>query len=782
MGLKINKIYIKNFKVFEEIELDFSEKKLTVFDGPNGFGKTTLYDAIELLLTGRIRQYQSLDNIIDNRENYEEIPFYNINGDGTPIVIKAEIEISIDSQVDSHILIRKTEDKASLNESKFKHDFSVFNLYEADSFESLDENYSLVDEPDQFLRSILGENYLENFEFLNYVEQEESYYMLKHKDKERKNSIQHLFNTKEYQNQLAKIKAIKKHVQDLKKPLPDAIADYKASIEKIKENLSSKEVAEYKQLFENKEHAWDKEKIDFESITITDILGKDGVLFNIENLVLNRDEFKKQQKNVEIQTVAAKSQTVLNQLLKFDKFVDKKEDVLNEKTLLSSITRFVDNCKIVDSKNIADGLLDIDANITNKFPDKEEITLYNQKLKSIKELIKSSNKTSKLHSDMSGTRNSFIQYFEQYNKESGEESESCPLCGYDWTTQEKLLLQIQSQTEELKSLSENITQGLTTSINDFKEQELSKLLELLNSYAKKTYYQEEYFVDFTGIDAKKIQSAKKYLQDNKIEFVDLINTDTNPSTVIKLDALIKRLNEKIVAIDTEKIQSNFNELYTIYFKESEDLLFTFEANELEKKRKYVEWQYSLYQSTQLTKLNQQLLSKQNKLELLIRKDKELKDVIDTYNTSLKKYNAEVIKDIELLFHIYTGRILLDYQGGLGLFIKNDKDGLRFVTTPKKTYDALFSMSAGQLSALIISFTLSLNKIYSRNKVLLIDDPVQTMDEINISGCIELLRNEFSDRQIFISTHESMMSTYMRYKFEKYNLSTKRINVKELSKN
>ena len=36
------------------------------------------------------------------------------------------------------------------------------------------------------------------------------------------------------------------------------------------------------------------------------------------------------------------------------------------------------------------------------------------------------------------------------------------------------------------------------------------------------------------------------------------------------------------------------------------------------------------------------------------------------------------------------------------------------------------------------------------QVLLIDDPVQTMDEINMASFVELLRNEFKDKQIFIN--------------------------------
>jgi ABC-type lipoprotein export system ATPase subunit len=71
-----------------------------------------------------------------------------------------------------------------------------------------------------------------------------------------------------------------------------------------------------------------------------------------------------------------------------------------------------------------------------------------------------------------------------------------------------------------------------------------------------------------------------------------------------------------------------------------------------------------------------------------------------------------------------------------------------------------------------------SKKYSQNKIILIDDPVQTMDELNLYGFIDLLRNEFSNNQIIMSTHEDMMSVFMRYKFKNYNLSEKSINLKE----
>ncbi len=54
--MKIKKIYIKNFKGIKNKQIvDFSEHT-TFLTGPNGFGKTTIYDVIELCLTGKIHR------------------------------------------------------------------------------------------------------------------------------------------------------------------------------------------------------------------------------------------------------------------------------------------------------------------------------------------------------------------------------------------------------------------------------------------------------------------------------------------------------------------------------------------------------------------------------------------------------------------------------------------------------------------------------------------------------------------------------------------------------
>lgn len=76
----------------------------------------------------------------------------------------------------------------------------------------------------------------------------------------------------------------------------------------------------------------------------------------------------------------------------------------------------------------------------------------------------------------------------------------------------------------------------------------------------------------------------------------------------------------------------------------------------------------------------------------------------------RDYSKKTIADIELTFHIYSGRLIQNYQRGLGLFIdEGNGDRLRFCTAEKSEHDATMSMSSGQLSALSLAFSYHLIK-------------------------------------------------------------------------
>src|SRR5690606_31471923 len=115
--MKIKKIGIQNFKVFHNTIIDFESSDLVLFDGPNGFGKTSIYDAIELLFTGKIRRFDDLRNrLIDGRESFSEHPFLYDYADG-------DISITIEfSKEDSLYILQRTAKREELTNSV---DFSL---------------------------------------------------------------------------------------------------------------------------------------------------------------------------------------------------------------------------------------------------------------------------------------------------------------------------------------------------------------------------------------------------------------------------------------------------------------------------------------------------------------------------------------------------------------------------------------------------------------------------------------------------------------------------------
>ena len=94
-------------------------------------------------------------------------------------------------------------------------------------------------------------------------------------------------------------------------------------------------------------------------------------------------------------------------------------------------------------------------------------------------------------------------------------------------------------------------------------------------------------------------------------------------------------------------------------------------------------------------------------------------------------------------------------------------------------DALYNMSSGQLLTLVVALLLSLNKLYSRTSLLAIDDPIQTIDDINLWGLIETLRHDFNDHFMILSTHERDYRDLLDYKFRKWGINTKVVDMSKV---
>lgn len=181
-----------------------------------------------------------------------------------------------------------------------------------------------------------------------------------------------------------------------------------------------------------------------------------------------------------------------------------------------------------------------------------------------------------------------------------------------------------------------------------------------------------------------------------------------------------------------------------------------------------------------------MLGRSSKIQRENAAAEKAKDKVNKLRATLvkaeQKYADQTISEIELIFHIYSGRLIQNYQRGLGLFIES-RDGkqLRFLTAEKSDHDAVMSMSTGQVSALSLAFFLSLNKVYADVPLILIDDPSQSLDEVNIASLTDLLRCELKHCQLIVSSHEEDISAYMRYRFNRAGLATNSLNMQQLAK-
>lgn len=772
MTIRLMRIRIENFKPFEDYLVEFNSRNLVVFDGPNGFGKTSFYDAIELFFTGHLRRYAVLvEKAVDKRQTSNGNPLLNDRGVGD-LVIKCELEVDGDT-----VCLARRGSRSKL-EAMTQLDKLTLELYKVTQFD--DGEFTLIEDEVDYLTRLLGNNYISNFEFLNYIEQEENIYLLKNKGKDRKDAIAHLFNTSGFDERISQLKDASKRIGKLcGKEAKDSLHAQKISLDDYRSKLTNEQIpVAFARIIPWKEIDWDTEKLEFSAEQYVDWLGGDGKLGNIEYFLDHIDEFKNANYNNKLDKLFT-DEKLVTQLLLCWNYIDSEEDFKKILTLSKSI----DNLLQSYEQDLVEAIINRKAGITPQIQElvKSEIDVqgYSDLLADILNVHKNADALSQLIVDVKGSRQAFIDKYTKYEAEAGPDK-SCPLCGFSWKDTDEMKANFDSQAERLEELIKISGTELNLKVESFTKKFLTPIKKLLKEYQSQHFIDEIFVRELSKAvnNYANLDTLNKQFAELDVDIKPFLNDKPLAEKEIDLDKLRAIVSDKKHVLNPENIRPDFGTIFLQVFDESYKHVSDIDKSAIASKRKYIEWQHSLYQSAYIKEL-EKVYDKQNKQ---LNDAKSLKTKIDNlgkiYEKSLKSYQRNLIENIEILFHIYSGRIAQEGKGSLGLFIDSDKNGIRFLENHSKQHDAIFTMSSGQLATLVIAFTLALNKRYSKNKFLFIDDPIQTLDELNIAGLVELLRNEFSDRQIFISTHEDMMSAYMRYKFKKYGLGAQRLSFKE----
>lgn len=790
---RIHRLFINNFKLVDETELNFEGKDLVVLDGPNGYGKTTIFDCIELTLTGKIHRIKNNEITKGNRGANRNI-FQKKENKETYIILELKDKNDLKDTLILAIYIASTVGRKGKKASNTWDRIKRVKLekYKTD-FQSLQTAKVITNED---INTIFGIKDIESFfNIINYVQQEEALHFLKQKDAERHSLISNLIDIQKEKSENEKFKFLEKRLKGSIKSLKSKQKTNDNELQKYQQLTDKDNIdpSDYVSIFEilglsDRQDLWDKEiktKISLENRNtyINDVESVKGFLKNKESFLNNflleqktTNDYRLLLKHFICGWNFEKNHKNLNQKFEDYSFLKKTKNELKKDRVITSF-KTLDVIKL--------------QNILSIIIDKDNITVYLDKIEFIQ--ISESN-ISKALGILLQKRQEFEREFKAIleKNEVNVSDKKCPLCGTDFELRRLLLENFENQNNLLSSLSSENMANKNELFDELYSNHIDTIIDLINRYLENPENNvEKDFLNQIAIPQSYLPAIAEFIkwsEENKIIINDKLNKELNQ--VLNRKEIEQRINAIIQQIkNLEKRVPNYEKIKSIFltvFAGDKSTLELISLSILDDKIRYINGQFHKFNNDELTRINteKETLSNQLKKKNLVLN--KVTTIAQTYKETIKSYTKKIVKEIEIPFFIYSGRIIQEYENGNGIFIQTFDDRelkgdnvMIFTSKSDDEHDALHSLSSGQLSALVIAFMLTLNKIYGDNglNTILIDDPVQTMDDINSASFVDILRNEFSDRQHILSTHELDSSLYLRYKFKKYGLSVQRINVK-----
>ncbi|WP_058975617.1 AAA family ATPase [Pseudomonas syringae] len=770
--ITLSKVTLKNFKVYggAPYTIDFEDNRLILLDGPNGYGKTSVFDAIELALTGNIRRLI----VLESRQNPSDIVVAHNGEKDVEIIIEL-----VDKLSNNRIFQRKLKSTITNAARRIGNFSELWDFYEIIDGQSVTASKNTLD------LLFNSKDFSRDFLLFHYIEQEDTSRFLKSNNEQiRAQELSKLFgDTTEADQNLLKLNETKRKIAASKRAVNLKISSIK-SLHKLNDidKASNGEIVQHVYALpwfsQAEKPFWDRPTIaQLNEERLNKALAE---LAKIRDLTVHQNFFLRsrhyhraigQRAIIELYVGYANA---INQYERLEENHKKYQLVARSKDLLTK-----NEIKAID-RNLETSELFSVLGLENP-------TYFSEALTSLLELTEKSQGLSSIYSELLKHHSAIHQQIDMMPTET-----ECALCGHDYGTHESLSTAIADHGHLLRSELGDQDRRLVADREAFEKNHLNPLLKACNTYleAQQPATQSDLTMLAKAVSAKlRLERLRTWLESEGIVNNDLV-ADSFPvkggdtfileSAEILCDRIRFRIGTPTESYDASYGEDVFERLYSDYFKSEPDNLRNFDPSILDNKERFIRTQYfsSLIEVTaELNKLQQQ--------DTIL--DKALNDMeklINIIKVEIGKYRKKLITDIEIPFYIYSGKILQSHQAGLGqgVFIKDPLGedvlkNVRLVSDWKSDHDIMNTMSSGQISAVVIALTLALNKVYSKKfSTILIDDPVQTMDDINMSSLVELLRNNFSDRQIILSTHEEKVARYFTYKYIKHSGKVKIINL------
>jgi exonuclease SbcC len=771
---KIDQIKIENFKCIKSEIFDLSGNNLVLFDGPNGHGKTSVFDAIEIALTGQLRRIKN-SNEISEVGGFDDSAYHL--DDEKEILI--ELNLTNGKKEESILIQRRFEPSKKLHKKERNPKKFFDTVTTTLKFGGRNTNKTV----EQLL------NYPKINDFygiLDYVEQDENTFFLKQSSRDKFASLAELLGINEQYTNLKKVKAF------LSRLGTQASLIGKELVKTRKENKDAlgvkKSNVEYERLFKEREISWDKEEIQLKNKDIRDeyLLEMDDVAYLLNNkssitVLEANSRVEKYLNNTSWLHRLVSHYWSVHNLDAFESKFKNSEELRKERSQLVLLQQGIE---LNDYSKLRDLIEIISKLVTNS----EILESLKRDIETLFDIKKSLVGQNRIAQELRDKRSKLINHFELHAKELSINDSNCPLCLHSYKSNKDLIKQFEKTEKALFETGEGLSkqiERLELSIKViFDKTEIENLLEvrigsvdevLVNGLSSEDYYNVLENAENWKEEFNKLLQVLENRDEKRL--VDLVNVDlksesVNP-TCENVTSILKSSLKKIrKEIDSDRL----TKAYSRYFNKNETELQRIDIKQLEQKKKYIELQF-------LNGINSQLETLQNQKDKLEKLQNRTQKIVAILENKIDEFVKEVISNITVPFYIYTSKILQNHPLGSGLIFKLDFEG-RIpeinIMPVSSSQEASYTLSSGQLSATVVSLMLVLNRVYHSNllSIILIDDPIQTLDEINTHSLVELLKYNFSNDQVILSTHEERHSKFIRYKYEKFGLSQKNINMRE----
>ena len=771
---RLKKIAIKNFKIFSDVfECNFEGNDLIVLDGPNGFGKTSIFDAVELGLTGVIKRLDLYDDSIKNKQKLHGFPF--VNNLASDFYIKLELV----SENGTLIVCRylplsdiKDRDRGKIKWEKIK-------IGRLENWDDPIDSCSSLSQSE--LESLLGTPDLQRiFNLFFYVQQEENTFFLKRSENDRKEYLNVLFDVESENKVLEKIKKLLKFHKDYNNLLIEEVKKIESSQFKIN-SIDEFDNVMFKKLFHSGAHEWDVERPDFNKISFANL---ESGLVNVGNLLIHLVEFKQQSYALKIRSYLSSPNFISSFVLLefFESSFDKIEKRIVQVNFLKKIILELST----DHRYSLDFWISIKDELMSLEIKNEQLIL--NKLNEYLELKKSANSIESTRLELGKLRSMLSDKFKVFSQLTNNENiESCPLCGSEWENLQELIIAINLQEGRFASFQQS---GLKLLSDDF-DTLVSDLKNKLIFINENEYQPSENLLAImrTAKRSKELFSLfKNYLIDNKIDITSfkLVGSLDDLRLLDFVSGEIQKQVELVIESHmffTPELFASLEACIINFFNGDLILASNVSAEEVQFKLKYLRKMHFDFMKNKNSEALLKIESHKSQLKLVEEKVLKVKSIQKIYEDKIRSHISRIINDISIPFYVNSGRILQEFHGGSGIFVKMGSlktDGVQFYSNIDRENDPLYSLSSGQISSLVLAFCLTLNDVYRDHYLgmILIDDPIQTMDEINTITFIDLIRTNFKDRQFILSTHEDSFSSLVRYKFKQSNSNVSVIRMKD----